>query len=136
MDRMPSAAAIITPNLQNVVVNEEEKVDIYDTDIGELLRVPVNPRWREFCVDKPMKNQDFVSYEITGYDMKGDFQMRKRYSDFYMLRQALRERWPGYYIPAIPPKKAIGNLEVDFIRNRMMHLDNFLKQLGQFEFLV
>ena len=56
--------------------------------------------------------------------------MRKRYSDFYLLRKALRERWPGYYIPAIPPKKAIGNLETDFIRARMAHLDNFMKQLG------
>ena len=48
----------------------------------------------------------------------------------------LRERWPGYYIPAIPPKKALGNMETDFIRSRLAHLDNFVKQLGQYEFLI
>ena len=48
----------------------------------------------------------------------------------------LRERWPGYYIPAIPPKKAIGNMETDFIKAREAFLDNFIKQLGQYSFLV
>ena len=62
--------------------------------------------------------------------------MRKRYSDFYLLRAALREKWPGYYIPAIPPKKALGNLDPDFIRARLSFLDNFVKQLGQYTFLV
>lgn len=83
-----------------------------------------------------MKNNDYVTYEVIGYDMKSEFQVRKRYSDFYVLRNTLRERWPGYYIPAIPPKKAIGNMDVSFIKARLAHLDNFMKQLGQFSFLV
>ena len=98
--------------------------------------MPINPRWKEFSVEKPMKNNDYVSYEVIGYDMKGDFKVRKRYSDFYALRKILRDRWPGFYIPQIPPKKAIGNMESDFIRSRLTHLDNFMKQLGQYTFLV
>ena len=31
----------------------------------------------------------------------------RRYSDFYALRAKLMERWPGVYIPNIPPKKAV-----------------------------
>ena len=27
-------------------------------------------------------------------------------------------------------------MEQDFVRGRMQHLDNFLKQLGQYDFLV
>jgi len=110
--------------------------NLFDTDVGELLKTPINPRWKEFAAEKPMKNADYVSYEVIGYDMKGDFKVRKRYSDFYMLRKVLRDRWPGFYIPAIPPKKALGNMELDFIRNRLTHLDNFVKQLGQYHFLV
>ena len=48
----------------------------------------------------------------------------------------MRDRWPGYYIPAIPPKKALGNLETGFIKAREAFLDNFVKQLGQYSFLV
>jgi len=33
----------------------------------------------------------------------------KRYSDFFALRTKLLERWPGLYIPGIPPKKTIVN---------------------------
>ena len=44
-----------------------------DTDVGELLKVPCNPRWKEFIVQKPMKNNDYVTYEVLGYDMKGSF---------------------------------------------------------------
>ena len=99
--------------------------------------MPKNPRWKEFAVEKPMKiNNDYITYEVSGYDMKGNFTIRKRYSDFYLLRTALREKWPGYYIPAIPPKKALGNMDVDFIKARLSFLDNFVKQLGQYSFLV
>ena len=93
------------------VKGRQQMIDIMETDVGELMKVPLNPRWKEFSVQKPMKNQDYITYEIVGYDMKGNFQVRKRYSDFYLLRNALRERWLGYYIPAIPPKKAIGNMD-------------------------
>jgi len=113
--------------------------NILDNDAGELyLKVSVNPRWKEFKVEKPMKMNagEFVTYEVVGYDMKGDFQVRKRYSDFFLLRKTLRERWPGFYIPTIPPKKAIGNMEHDFIKERQSHLDNFVKQLAQYTFLV
>lgn len=31
----------------------------------------------------------------------------RRFSDFYLLRSKLVERWPGVYIPNIPHKKAM-----------------------------
>ena len=107
-----------------------------DTDVGELIKIPMNPRWKEFNVEKPSKQNDYISYQVTGYDMQGSFTVRKRYSDFFLLRKTLRERWPGYYIPSIPPKKALGNMETDFIRARLAYLDNFIKQLGHYSFLV
>ena len=48
-------------------------IDIMETDVGELMKVPLNPRWKEFSVQKPMKNQDYITYEIVGYDMQGNF---------------------------------------------------------------
>ena len=34
----------------------------------------------------------------------------RRFSDFYSLREKLLERWPGVYIPNIPPKKVVVNI--------------------------
>ena len=44
-----------------------------DTDVGEIMKVPCNLRWKEFSVEKPMKNSDYITYEVLGYDMKGNF---------------------------------------------------------------
>lgn len=51
----------------------------------------------------PAKN--FVTYLIIGNDELGTFEIRRRFNDFFYLRECLRKRWPGLYIPPIPEKK-------------------------------
>ena len=53
----------------------------------------------------------------------------KRYSDFYALRQKLIERWPGIFIPSLPPKKLVGNKESQFIESRCKMLNTFSQKL-------
>ncbi len=53
----------------------------------------------------------FVKYSIRGKDRNGMFEIPRRYNEFLALRNLLVARWPGYYIPPIPPKKVLGNLE-------------------------
>lgn len=48
----------------------------------------------------------FVTYKLTGVDQKGAFENKRRYRDFFLLREKLVERWPGLYIPPISSKKA------------------------------
>jgi len=65
-----------------------------------------------------MKNTTHITYEVSGYfsDLNKtvavvgnkapteNFVAQKRYNDFFQLREMLFERWPGFFIPAIPPK--------------------------------
>ena len=46
----------------------------------------------------------YVAYAVKGVDSKGTFESERRYSDFEALRKALVQRWPGCFIPPIPPK--------------------------------
>ena len=39
----------------------------------------------------------YISYTLTGSDVKE--QLSRRYSDFFALREKLREVWPGIFIP-------------------------------------
>ena len=39
--------------------------------------------------------------------MEGDFETKRRYSDFDKVRALLVLKWPGCYIPPLPPKKTI-----------------------------
>jgi sorting nexin-1/2 len=56
----------------------------------------------------------------------------------------LSSRWPGIYIPPIPPKKAVvkpvsdfkGNKDDKFITERRFFLNKFLQELGTFDFLI
>ena len=65
------------------------KVNLYETDCGELQQLASNPRWAEFKVAKPTKVQDFIVYQVEGYSTDGSFSKNKRYSDFFMLRRCL-----------------------------------------------
>jgi hypothetical protein len=40
----------------------------------------------------------------------------RRYSDFFSLREKLKERWPGIYIPNIPPKILVNLKEMNFFK--------------------
>lgn len=78
---------------------------------------------------------NYIIYTVKGTDKNGEFLSQKRYSDFDKLRVILQQRWPGCFIPPIPPKQAIGNLEDKFIDERKVLLDNFIKQLATSKFI-
>lgn len=80
----------------------------------------------------------YVTYTVT---LKSDFQSQnieviRRYSDFHALRAVLLENWPGLYIPNIPPKKTIGNLEQNFINGRCKLLNTFLNKIKRLDYLA
>jgi hypothetical protein len=94
---------------------ELKEGDFLDTDIGELPNQEANPRFREFQVSKPQKVRDTIMYEVSGYTKEGPFREMKRYSDFDKLRECLAKRWPGFYIPALPPKAMIVSFATNLI---------------------
>lgn len=63
------------------------------------------------------------------------FEVFRRYSDFYCLRTSIQNRFPGVFVPAIPPKKVTGNLEFQFIEERRKYLEYFLKELSKLKYL-
>lgn len=77
-----------------------------------------------------------VSYTVRGTDSLGDFEGSRRYKDFLALRNSLIARWPGCYIPPIPPKKAIGNKDMKFVEERRRLLQRFLREVGKNENLL
>ena len=60
----------------------------------------------------------------------------RRFSDFYSLREKLVERWPGIYIPNLPPKVAVGNLEKKVIETRTRVINDFCHKISKFKFIV
>lgn len=76
----------------------------------------------------------YVTYSLSGKAISG-LKLSRRFSDFYALRKKLLERWPGVYIPNIPPKKAVGNLDDEVIKMRTRILNSFCYKLSQIPYL-
>ena len=81
----------------------------------------INPQ-----IKKAMKTH--VVYTVKGQDDISEYEAIRRYKDFFALRNILITRWPGCFVPAIPPKQATGNHDLIFIEQRRKALEEFLKQ--------
>ena len=78
--------------------------------------------------------KSYVQYRVTGELVKEP--IYRRFSDFYSLREKLVERWPGIYIPNLPPKVAVGNFEKKLIATRTRVINDFCHKISKFKFIV
>ena len=88
-------------------------------------------------IDNPRKTEktvgSYIAYTLDGTDITA--KLSRRYSDFFALYEKLVQRWPGVYIPRIPPKKITGNLDPAMIKTRMRLLNRFCLNLSGIEYL-
>ena len=88
-------------------------------------------------IDNPKKVEktvgSFIQYTMDGTDITE--QLTRRYSDFFNLYEKLLQRWPGVFIPRIPPKKMTGNMEPRIIKTRMRLLNRFCLNISNIDYL-
>jgi hypothetical protein len=66
----------------------------------------------QITVEEPVLNEhgfSYFTYNVVGIDREGPFSVRRRYSDFDLLRKKLAQRWLGIYVPPISGKRAESN---------------------------
>jgi sorting nexin-1/2 len=78
---------------------------------------------------------DYHEYPITGCDSNGDILVLRRFNHFFEFRQALVMKYPGLYIPPLPPKKVTGKSEEFTLTERQHFLDLFLKECANLKYL-
>ena len=59
-----------------------------------------------------------IQYNIKGKDNIGDIDIFRRYREFDLFYESLFKRYPGLYIPPLPPKQQTGNKKELFIDER------------------
>ena len=77
----------------------------------------------------------FTCYKIVGHDSNGPIEVYRRFSEFYLFHEKLTTRYPGLFIPPVPPKKAQGKLEEDLVNERMYFLQTYLLALCSYPIL-
>lgn len=108
--------------------------------------VPETSKAAQFTVKDPVQVGKVTKYTVDGVDAKGGFSVQRRYNEFEALHKALLDRWPGVYVPNIPEKTAISvdvssisyqsSKDADFVENRRLLLEKFVKGIAQFDYLV
>eukprot|EP01138_Halocafeteria_seosinensis_P004117 gb/GECG01004209.1/.p1 GENE.gb/GECG01004209.1/~~gb/GECG01004209.1/.p1 ORF type:complete len:1506 (+),score=206.84 gb/GECG01004209.1/:1-4518(+) len=74
----------------------------------------------------------FTLYHIRVSDGFAEWVVRKRFREFSTLHQTLHKKLPGHVtemLPRLPPKKIMGVLQPDFIRERRRQLHYYLRKL-------
>ena len=56
-----------------------------------------------------------TAYRIKGKDSLGDIDVIRRYREFDIFRDLLFVRYPGIFIPPLPPKQATGHKQDLFV---------------------
>ena len=49
----------------------------------------------------------YHAYKVKGRDHLGEFEVYRRFSEFYALRKVFYSRFLGLYVPPIPEKKTV-----------------------------
>lgn len=89
-----------------------------------------------FEVKNPVKTAGHITYTVAGVDSEGPFEQQRRFREFFALKNTLVSRWPGIYIPALPEKKIVGNKDQNFIEERRILLERFMKDIAKFDYLT
>ncbi|CAD8079600.1 unnamed protein product [Paramecium sonneborni] len=76
----------------------------------------------------------YTIYSVRGMDQNGQFDVARRFNDFRLIRQLLVHKWPGCYIPPLPPRKALGNMNQKFIDDRMHSLQDWMRTISQLRY--
>jgi len=71
----------------------------------------------------------------VGRDSLGDIACRRRFQHFIDFRQALTQRYPGLYIPPVPPKKFSNKTENALVTERQYFLNLFLRECSSLKYL-
>ena len=112
---------------------------IYSAQPGDIyyMNPPQELNTYPMYIDNPKKVEKTVGaytcYTMDGKDITE--QLTRRYNDFFSIYEKLVQRWPGVYIPRIPPKKVTGNMDPSMIKTRMRLLNRFCLNLSKIEYL-
>lgn len=100
--------------MENNSEKQDTEEEIYDTSRTERLSFAIDTRediYKGISIKEYIaKDEKFgkkIYYTIVGSDKSGNFQVVRRYKEFFTLRSILVDAWPGFYIPKIPAKQKI-----------------------------
>lgn len=90
-----------------------------------------------FLADPPKSSSTVASggggghhvYQVYVRIKDEEWNVYRRYSEFYMLHKNLKKRFPSFSALEFPPKKTIGNKHAKVVQERREKLENYLRSI-------
>jgi hypothetical protein len=73
----------------------------------------------------------FTIYVVKGRDRNGPFEVQRRFTEFYAVREVLVTRWPACFVPRLPGKKMFQGSEKKVVEDRLKFLNAFCTKLAK-----
>lgn len=93
----------------------------------------------EIKITEYLKREDnlrgYHVYVIKGNDNQGFIDVQRRYNDFFLIRRLMTQKWPGCYIPPLPPKDVLKKMDPYFVAARKSALEVFLRKVADLPYL-
>lgn len=126
-----SKIGVVELNEHGAPVNPKDLMNVY---------MPRNDGYMELNIGEPVLVKktigDYHEYPINGRDSLGAIECLRRFSHFALLFETLSERYPGLYIPPIPPKDLTNKKGAEILEERRYFLDLFLKECCALDYIV
>ena len=71
----------------------------------------------------------YTIFHVSIQSMYGTFEVLRRYRQFDALNLELQQEAPEIKLPSFPKKRALGNLATEFVEERRLALEDYLRGL-------
>ena len=116
---------MVEPDVYQEATEDEDRRDL-----------TLDQRSLEFTVRDPQDQGGHIVYVVKGKDTNGEFEVKRRFNEFFLLQDCLVKRWPGILLPQMPPKKAVGNKDIVFLQERRFYLERYIRKLSAYDFII
>ena len=96
--------------------------------------LPLNDEEMKIEVSDPKSVGGHTAYNLKGIDSQGEFEVVRRYKEFLAFRDMLKKRYPGFYVPPVPGKKA-KKMDSKVIHERAYLLNRFMEKVAADKFI-
>ena len=100
-----------------------------DTDSVTTTNAPLIHIWIPSAFLRTDKNGSHHVYQIYVRIRNEEWNIYRRFSQFFNLNDSLKSKYPIVTTIAFPKKKAIGNKDNKFVENRRIALQSYLREI-------
>ena len=104
---------------------EESEINHNDSVMfNNAVMQPDDERLQRIFVGDPVDMNGKIHYTVRAFDSEGEFDIKRKFSEFEALRKSFVQRLTGMYVPKLPKGSFFSDSkDIKFLQERAFHLE-------------